>query len=136
MEKLVVKAEVNAPIEVVWNSFTNPEHVQQWNFAGDDWHCPSATNDFRVGGEFHYMMAARDGSFSFDFCGIYDSVEPHQSFEYHLADGRVIQVVFESTESGTIVTERFDPENENPLEMQTAGWQMILDRFKAHTESL
>lgn len=136
MEKLVVKAEVNAPIDVVWNRFTLPEHIQQWNFAGDDWHCPSATNDLEVGGEFHYMMAAKDGSFSFDFTGIYDVVETHKYIEYHLADARVIQVEFESTENGTIVTEKFDPENQNPLEMQTAGWQMILDRFKAHAESI
>ena len=136
MEKLVVTAEVNAPIEVVWNSFTNPEHVQQWNFAGEDWHCPSATNDLRVGGEFHYMMAARDGSFSFDFSGIYDVVDSNKLIVYHLGDSRVVEVVFETTENGTLVTEKFDPENQNPLEMQTAGWQMILDRFKAHTESL
>ena len=34
------------------------------------------------------------------------------------------------------VTERFDPEGENPHDMQRMGWQMILDRFAAYASSL
>jgi hypothetical protein len=34
-----------------------------------------------------------------------------------------------------LVIEIFDPESENPVEMQQAGWQMILDNFRKYTES-
>jgi len=136
MEKIVVKVEVLGTLEKVWDAFTNPEHIVHWNFAGDDWHCPIATNDLKVGGEFHYQMAAKDGSFGFDFTGIYDVVEPMKHFQYHLADARVILVDFEEINGAIQVTETFDPETENPVEMQQMGWQMILNNFKKHAESI
>jgi uncharacterized protein YndB with AHSA1/START domain len=136
MQKIVVETIVEAPIALVWDTFTEPNHVTHWYFASDDWHCPSAENDLKVGGEFHFQMSAKDGSFGFDFCGIYDVVDHHKHFTYHLADGRVIHVDFEEVEGGTKVTEQFDPENQNPPEMQQTGWQMILNNFKKYTESL
>jgi hypothetical protein len=36
---------------------------------------------------------------------------------------------------GVQVTEEFDAEDTHPVEMQKAGWQAILDRFKRHVES-
>jgi len=46
-----------------------------------------------------------------------------------------MKVTFASTEMGTKVTEQFEPENENPEDMQQAGWQQILDNFKAYVEA-
>ena len=43
-------------------------------------------------------------------------------------------VTFEMTDATTIITEKFEPEKENPVEMQQAGWQMILDNFKSYVE--
>lgn len=37
--------------------------------------------------------------------------------------------------AGAQVTETFDAENENPVEMQRGGWQAILDNFKAYAEA-
>lgn len=134
--KITVSATVNAPIEKVWDCFSNPEHVVNWNAASDDWHCPKSTNDLRVGGSFNHTMAARDGSFSFDFEGIYSAIKTNESIAYGLSDGRQILVTFEKSGDSVIVTELFDAETENPIEMQQAGWQAILDRFKGYVESL
>lgn len=134
--KITVSATVNAPIEKVWDCFNNPEHVVNWNAASDDWHCPKSTNDLRVGGSFNHTMAARDGSFSFDFEGIYSAIKTNESIAYGLSDGRQILVTFEKSGDSVIVTELFDAETENPIEMQQAGWQAILDRFKGYVESL
>jgi uncharacterized protein YndB with AHSA1/START domain len=112
-----------------------PEHITQWNHAGDDWHCPAATNDLRVGGSFVATMAAKDGSVSFDFIGIYDEIVQHASIAYHMPDNRKVEVSFRSVGDATEVIETFDPENEHPPEMQQAGWQMILDNFKKHAEA-
>jgi hypothetical protein len=43
-------------------------------------------------------------------------------------------VEFTTEDGSTTVTETFGPENENPLEMQKAGWQAILDNFKKYAE--
>jgi uncharacterized protein YndB with AHSA1/START domain len=123
---------VKAPIEVVWGAYTQPEDIKQWNAASDDWHTTASHVDLRVGGQFSSRMEAKDGSFGFDFEGVYDRVDEHAYIEYHLADARVIQVEFKQVGIETIVGEIADPETENPLEMQVAGWQAILNNFAAY----
>jgi uncharacterized protein YndB with AHSA1/START domain len=135
MEKIRVETLVNADLKKVWEYFTTPEHVMNWNFASSDWHCPAASNNLVTGGSFSYTMAAKDGSFSFDFAGVYDEVIEKEQFTYSMADGRQVQVIFEEQDGGVLVIEIFDPESENPVEMQQAGWQMILDNFRKYTES-
>ena len=135
MAYITIETTINAPIAQVWEKWTSPEHVQNWNFASPDWHCPKATTDLQAGGEFHYEMASKDGSMSFDFWGTFQRIEEQKSLEIVIGDGRKMQVTFETTEAGTKVTEQFEPENQNPPEMQQAGWQMILDNFKTYAES-
>lgn len=134
--QISVSACVNAPVDKVWQAWTGPEHITQWNAATPDWHCPKAENDLRVGGKFSSVMAARDGSFEFDFNGIYSEVTEHKSIQYAMPDGRNVSIKFEDLGDHTQVTETFDPESMNSLEMQQAGWQAILDNFKSYTESL
>jgi uncharacterized protein YndB with AHSA1/START domain len=125
----------NKTIAQVWDYFTNPKHVINWNYAGDDWHCPKAENDLGVGKSFNYTMAAKNGERSFDFTGIYTEIEPLSKISYILADDRKIFVTFTETENGIELVEKFDPETENSEEMQQTGWQMILKNFKKYIES-
>jgi uncharacterized protein YndB with AHSA1/START domain len=136
MNPITVETTINAPVAKVWEYWTLPEHITNWNFAQDDWECPNATNDLRVGGVFSAIMRAKDKSASFDFVGTYTNVEEGNIIEYTIADGRKVKVIFESiSDSETKVTEIFDPETENPEEMQRAGWQAILDNFKRYVET-
>lgn len=134
-ERITISAFVNRPVDIVWTSWTDPVHITKWNAASDDWHCPTATNDLRAGGSFSAIMAARDGSFSFDFGGVYDDVELHKRIAYTMADGRTCEILFTEENGGTRVVESFDAETQNPVEMQRGGWQAILDRFKAYAEA-
>ncbi len=132
---ITIATTINAPITTVWECWTNPEHISQWNQASDDWHSPSATNDLRVGGKFTTRMEAKDGSAGFDFGGTYDEVIPTKLITYTMDDGRKVRVEFVAqTAQQTRVTEAFDPEETNSLEMQRNGWQAILDNFKRYTE--
>jgi uncharacterized protein YndB with AHSA1/START domain len=72
---ITVSSKVEAPIEKVWNLWTDPNHIINWNNASDDWHTPSAENDLRPGGKFNFRMAARDGSMQFDFEGVYNEIK-------------------------------------------------------------
>jgi len=132
---LTVEATVYAPAEKVWTYWTTPQHIMQWNNASDDWHTPRAENDLWVGGNFSYTMAAKDGSFSFDFWGIYDEVKENSIIKYTLGDGRKVEVYFSADGGSTKVVESFEAESQNPLEMQQAGWQAILNNFKKYTEA-
>ncbi len=136
MDLITVENLVEAPIDIVWASFTQPEHICCWYFATPDWHAPRAENDLRVGGKFLTRMEAKDGSFGFDFEGIYTDVVTEKMLRYELADGRYVVVNFDDKNGKTLVTETFVAETENPLEMQRAGWQAILDNFKNYTEDL
>ncbi len=133
---ITIKASVQADGRKVWDCYTQPEHITQWNFASDDWACPSASNDLRVGGKYSARMEAKDGSYGFDFEAIYDDIVENESFAYTLGDGRKVSVTFSKGSHQTDVTVSFEAESENSLEMQKNGWQAILDNFKKYVESL
>ena len=134
--KITVETTVNAPVEKVWKSWGEPEHIKNWCAASEDWHAPKAENDLRTGGTFSTRMEAKDGSFGFDFGGIYDNVKKNELIEYTMGDGRKVNVTFSPSGDQTKVVETFDAEATNPVEMQRGGWQAILDNFKKYTESI
>lgn len=125
---------VNSPIDKVWDYFTNPIHIVNWYFASEDWHCPSAINDLKVGGKFSIRMEANDKTFGFDLEGIYSFVDLNKQIDYSLADGRKVSVKFEINNNGVALVESFEPENQNPLDLQQQGWESILNNFKSYTE--
>lgn len=132
--QITVSVIINQSIDIVWDAFTNPNRVTQWNFAIDDWHCPQAENNLVEGGKFNYRMEAKDGSMGFDFTGTFDKIKPTSQLDITLDDGRLMKVTFEEKEHSTIVTETFDAEDQNPIEMQEQGWQLILNNFKKYSE--
>lgn len=75
-------------------------------------------------------MEARDGSFGFDFSGVYDLIEKYRLIEYTIDDGRKVKISFKTENDITEITETFEAENENSIELQRTGWQAILDNFK------
>jgi uncharacterized protein YndB with AHSA1/START domain len=132
---LTIEASVNASMEKVWKYWTEPNHIVNWNSAHPSWHCPKAEHDLKPGGKFSFRMEAVDGSFGFDFGGIYDVVTLHQYIEYTLGDGRKVKNTFTSDGKTTHIKSVFEAESENPIEMQQGGWQAILDNFKYYVEN-
>ncbi|MBS1730432.1 MAG: SRPBCC family protein [Bacteroidetes bacterium] len=132
--KITILASINAPIEKVWDYYTQPIHIVNWNFADPGWHCPKAENDMRIGGSYKARMEAKDGSFGFDFEAVYTEITEGKHFTYEFGN-RLATVQFNDALGKTEVIVTFDPESENPVEMQKTGWQAILDNFKKYTES-
>ncbi len=132
---ITVETTVKAPVEKVWQYWSGPEHITKWANASDDWHTTRAENDLRTGGKFLSRMAAKDGSFGFDFGGVYDDVKQHQIIDYTIGDGRKVQIRFSGNGNETRIVERFEAEDTHSIEMQQGGWQAIIDNFKKYTES-
>ncbi len=133
----MVETVVNATLSKVWEAWTTPLHIQNWNFASSDWECPYAENDLKVGGKFVFRMSAKDGSASFDFNGIYTEITPLTFIAYTIEGGRKVSVTFEKvSDTETKVIETFEPENENSLELQRSGWQSIINNFKQYVETI
>jgi uncharacterized protein YndB with AHSA1/START domain len=133
--QITIGTVIDAPVEKVWDYWTKPEHITQWNHASEDWHCPAAENDLRESGKFCYTMASKDGKMSFGFEGRYLLVKEHQHIHYQIADGRNVQISFTKTSEGIQITETFESENFHPAALQHAGWQSILDNFKRYVEN-
>jgi uncharacterized protein YndB with AHSA1/START domain len=130
--KITVEANISAPIEKVWNYYTQPEHITKWNFASDNWHCPSAENDLRVGGKLNARMEAKDESNGFDFEAIYTEIIPHKKIAYKMLDDRNAEINFNAIGNQTEVKITFEAENVYPVDLQKAGWQAILNNFKEY----
>ena len=132
--KIKIEATISADSRTVWETWTQPEHITKWNYASEDCHCPSASNDLRKGGKFVSRMKARDGSFGFDFEGTYNEVIDQRKISYVMSDGRTVTTDFEKVGDQIKVTTFFDAEDENTAEMQKNGWQAILNNFKNYVE--
>jgi len=136
MQPVKIDITILAPVEKVWDYFNSPKHIVKWNFAHESWQCPSSENDLKVGGKFNNRMEAKDGSFGFDFEGIYDQIIPNERIKYHIVDGRNVEVVFEKIDNNTTkVTQIFEPEKQNSVEMQRDGWYAILNNFHKYVEN-
>ena len=132
--KITVSALINSDSKKVWDFYTHPSHIMNWNFADPSWHCPNVENDMQVGGTYKARMEARDGSAGFDFECIYSEIIEYNEFTYGFGE-RAANVKFVNNDQQTEVIISFDPETENPVELQKAGWQSILNNFKTYTES-
>ena len=133
--KITVQTTVQADLRKVWEFWTRPEHIVNWNFASDDWCCPSATNDLRPNGAFNWRMESKDGKMGFDFTGTYDKISDGKLISYTMSDGRTVHIRFEPKGDGVDLSETFEAEETNSLELQRTGWQAILGNFKRYVEA-
>ena len=132
--KITIETDISASIDDVWRAWTTPEDIKHWNAASDDWHTVRSDVDLRVGGAFSSRMEAKDGSMGFDFAGTYTTIVEHERIESALGD-RVLVVEFIHGQESVVVRETFDAEPTHSIEQQRAGWQAILQNFKAYVES-
>lgn len=135
MKKITVSIKVNSDIAKVWEYWTNPKHIINWNFATDEWCCPTAENDLKPEGKFSWRMESKDGSIGFNFEGIYEKIIYGELIFYKMSDGREVLVKFEQNGNEVTIKETFDAEGTNSDEQQRAGWQAILGNFKKYIES-
>ncbi len=82
-EDLVVTRIIDAPVDVVWKAWTEPEHVRHW-WGPKDYTSPSCKIDLRVGGKFIFAMQApaeQGGQVSYT-SGVYQRIEPMKMLEF------------------------------------------------------
>jgi uncharacterized protein YndB with AHSA1/START domain len=72
--EIVTTREFDAPIELVFDVLTKPEHVRQW-FAPFSDRMTECSIDLRVGGSYHFVFVTPDGT-ECSFRGTYLEIEP------------------------------------------------------------
>jgi uncharacterized protein YndB with AHSA1/START domain len=132
---ITVQTTINSDIESVWNKWSTPEDVKNWNAASEDWHTTHAEMDLKEGGEFLSRMEAKDGSMDFDFKGIYKVVNKPSLIIYTIDDGREVKIEFKQTPNGIKVIETIEAESTHTAEQQKQRWQSILSNFAKYVES-
>lgn len=135
-KSILIEVLVDASVSRAWEAWTSPEHIVHWNFANEDWHCPSATVDLKVGGKHGARMEAKDGSMGFDFVATFTEVKPMEKLVSRLDDDRLVSVEFKKEGNKTRVIEQFEIEDQNSEEMQRQGWQSILNNYRDYTEKI
>lgn len=133
--RITVGKSIESNIDKVWEYWTKPKHIINWNFATDEWCCPNVENNLQPNGKFSWRMEAKDGSMGFDFEGIYEKIKEKEFVSYKMADGRKVDIEFIQKENNIEIKESFDAEGTNADEQQRAGWQSILNNFKTYVES-
>ena len=132
---LTAEIIIQAPIEKVWKLWTTAADIKQWNNPSDEWHSPNVEIDLKTGGRFLFRMETKNGSVGFDHAGRYDKILLHQLIEYTVDDDRRSVIVFSTNNDSTTVTETFEPEPQNPVDMQKEFCQSVLNNFKKYVES-
>jgi uncharacterized protein YndB with AHSA1/START domain len=134
MEPIHIDITILAPVQKVWDYYNEPEHITNGILPTNPGNV-RVENDLRVGGQFKNRMEAKDKS-GFDFVGTYDEVIPYEKIRYHMEDGRKAEITFDKMdENTTSVQIIFDPETQNPVEMQREGWYAILNNFHKYVEN-
>jgi uncharacterized protein YndB with AHSA1/START domain len=106
--EIVMTREFNAPRVLVWQAWTQPEHVKNW------WGCAASTIthceiDLRVGGTWRYVMDVNGEEFGFH--GVYREIHApeklvhSQIFEPMPQHEVLVTVVFEERNGVTTMTE-------------------------------
>jgi uncharacterized protein YndB with AHSA1/START domain len=149
--ELVINRVFNAPVELVWRAWTNPEHMMKW-WGPKGFTSPACKLDFRVGGKYHFCMTSPEGQ-NFWTTGECLEIIPHKKIvwtdcfadekgnkvsatSYGMAEDfpeeLVLTILFEDHEGKTKLTIRHTgmPAGEMK-EMTNAGWNESLDKLAA-----
>lgn len=148
--ELVIERIFDAPLELVWQAWTEPEHIKRW-WGPKDFTAPVIKIDFREGGAYHYCMRSPDGQ-DYWSTGVFREIVPQKRIVYtdSFADEKgnvvsgsyygmgddiplelLVTLTFEDTGDGrTRFTLRHAgmPEGENS-EMAGLGWNQSLDKL-------
>lgn len=139
----------DAPREVVWKAWTDPEHVKRW-WGPKNFTAPFVKSDFRVGGKLLYCMRSAEGQ-EYWSTGVYREIIPLEKIvatdsfadekgnivpasHYGMAGDwpleLLVTVTFEEQGNKTKFTLRHAglPAGEM-LKMTNDGWNESLDKF-------
>lgn len=108
----------HAPIDSVWNSFTEPERVRRWLQGPPGWSMPICTMDFRVGGAYENRFRNDQNGSEFGWVGSFLEIQPHRTIVQkessvrgpsdQLGEAAIITITFQETNASTDVTTRIE----------------------------
>lgn len=147
-QSLVITRVFDAPRELVWKAWSDPDHLMRW-WGPRSFSSPTCKMDFRVGGKYLFCMRSPEGQ-DFWSTGVYQEIVPMERIVYtdsfSDAEGNVIpaaQYGMTDFPDETMVIITFEDEGgktkmtltntELPAgemyEMSSAGWNESFDKL-------
>ncbi len=135
---LTIERTLNAPIQLVWEAWTQAEHITQW-WGPKGMETRVELHEFEVGGQWKYIMRMPDGR---DFIaeGQYQEIQaPYRlvtSADFRpMTEGVVLEVILEAKGDQTNFTFNVIHETEEYCKQQEAmgfynGWASTFDRLE------
>ena len=77
----VVERIFDAPVNVIWQMWTEPEHFKNW-YGPRGFTVPVAEMDVRIGGKHLFGMASPDGTMKMWSTGEYTQIVPNERLVY------------------------------------------------------
>lgn len=149
---LTITREFDAPRDLVWKAWTEPEHISQW-FGPEGFSTRIDEYELKSGGRFTYVMIGPDGK-EYPGTSLFKEVTPKDRIvatdEFgddmkaenpDLPAGMIVTETFEDLGSKTKVTisiEHLSAADKKKHEDMgvVAGWNSSLDKFERHLASL
>ena len=151
-DRMVITRVFDAPRELVWKAWTDPDYVMQW-WGPKGFTAPFCKMDFRVGGKFLYCMRSPDGQEYWNG-GEYHEIVPYEkivsSMYFADADGKKVEPSHYGIEHDAIEGEHAttlfedlgngqtkltfignEPMEDATKSGQVEGWNQILDKVAA-----
>ena len=102
--ELLLTRTLNAPIDLVWEAWTNPEHIAKW-WGPNGFTNTITTMDIRPGGEWNLVMHGPDGT-DYKNKSIFKEVIPQKKLVYeHVSSPKFTATVkFEEQGETTLLT--------------------------------
>jgi uncharacterized protein YndB with AHSA1/START domain len=140
--ELVITRTFDAPAELVFSMWSDPEHFKNW-MGPETFDCPVVEMDFRVGGSYRAMIRSDAHSDNW-FGGVYKEIEPYTRLVFTFvwdsggpSDGveTIITILFRETDgkteqifhqAGILDVERRDS--------QLGGWSSAFNKLQAYIE--
>jgi len=131
----IVRRYKAAP-EKVWHALTQPEALKQWMGPSDDFKCPIAEVDLKVGGRYHIGMQSPDGEMH-NVSGVYREVVTNQKLVYTWAwkttpdRESLVTITLRAVDGGTelkLKHEQFF--DEAARDHHNQGWEGCLGRLE------
>ena len=73
--EIVMTRVFAAPRRLVFDAWTNPEHVPHWMLGPEGWSMPVCEIDLRPGGAWHFVWRRADGT-EMGMSGVYQEITP------------------------------------------------------------
>lgn len=133
-QEIVIKKEINASVDRVFEAFVNEDDLKEWYRSTNDWSTPYAHVDLREGGKLKIRFEDPKKFNSFDYEGEFTKIEKPNLLEYKLNDDRNVKIEITKDGDKTLVKETFTVEPGQDVKLQAEGWESILNHLKDYLE--